>query len=95
VSLRKSGLSDPVEHAARDCFSQSAEILAEADIKGERARTLREWAKYEFDTRTRSGALELWHEARAIFEGLGAHMEVKRMEELPSSTEPAIMALHS
>jgi hypothetical protein len=89
VSLRKSGLSDPTEHAARDCFSQSADILAEADIKGERARTLREWAKYEFVHNNQEWGLELWHEARAIFDGLGAHMEVKRMEELPSSTGSA------
>ncbi len=84
IRLRKSGLSDPEDYTAEDCFSKSAQILAEADIKGERARTLREWAKYELNRNNKEWGIQLWQEARTIFEGLGAHMEVKRMEELPS-----------
>jgi predicted ATPase len=84
VSLRKSGLSDPDDYDAEACFSKSAQILAEADIQGERARTLREWARYEM-TRNKKWALELWEEARLIFDGLGANFEVERMAELPST----------
>lgn len=82
-SLRKSGLSNPDDYSAEACFSRSAQILAEADIKGERARTLREWARYEMARNNKKWALELWEEARAIFEGLGANFEVERMAEPP------------
>ena len=85
VSLRKSGLSNPDDYDAEACFSKSAQILAEADIQGERARTLREWARYEMTRDNQKWALELWEEARLIFEGLGANFEVERMTELPSA----------
>jgi hypothetical protein len=84
VSIRKSGLSDPDTYDAQACFSKSAQILADADIKGERARTLREWARYEATRNNKEWARELWDEARLIFDGLGANFEVERMEEPPA-----------
>ena len=84
VSLRLHGLGELIDYAPEDCFSKSAEIFAEVEMEGERARTLREWAKYEFRRNHAERAEELWQEARAIFEKLGAHREVKRMGQKPA-----------
>jgi tetratricopeptide (TPR) repeat protein len=85
IFIRQSGLGEPVEYSPEDCFSKSAEILAEAEIDGERARTLREWAKYELGRNNKERGTKLWNEARSIFEKIGANMEVERMQEIPSS----------
>ena len=84
VSLRQRGLGELVEYTAEECFGKSAEIFAEAEIEGERARTLREWARYELRRGNRERGTQLWEEARSIFEKLGAQMEVERMADMPS-----------
>jgi predicted ATPase len=84
VYLRETGLGELIEYSTEDCFRKSAEILAEAEIGGEHARTLREWAKFEFRRNNKEQGAKLWEEARAIFEKLGATMEVERMAKLPS-----------
>jgi tetratricopeptide (TPR) repeat protein len=68
-----------VAHDARACFAESDRIYAEADLAGERARTLREWAKYEISQGDKDTGLNMWQEARDIFAKLGAQMEVERM----------------
>jgi tetratricopeptide (TPR) repeat protein len=84
VSLRQRGLGELVEYTAEECFAKSAEIFAEAEIEGERARTLREWARYELRRGNKERGTQLWEEARSIFEKLGAQMEVERMAVVPS-----------
>jgi tetratricopeptide (TPR) repeat protein len=84
IQIRETGLGDLIDYAAEDCFRKSAEVFAEAEIEGEHARTLREWAKFEFRRNNKEEGKRLWAEARAIFEKLGAHLEVERMAELPS-----------
>jgi hypothetical protein len=70
-------------HNAEDCFSKSVQILTDAEIDSERARTLREWARYEFARGNQEQGKNLWQQARDIFVTLGAQMEVERMEQLP------------
>jgi class 3 adenylate cyclase/predicted ATPase len=65
------------------CFAKSNQVLLEAEIEGERARTLREWAKYKFQSGDRDGSEALWNESREIFTKLGAQKEVERMNETP------------
>ncbi|HJR79857.1 MAG TPA: adenylate/guanylate cyclase domain-containing protein [Anaerolineales bacterium] len=72
-----------IDYDARACFAKSAKIFADAEIHGERARTLREWAKYELKMGDKERAAQMWQEARAIFEKLGAEMEVRRMDPEP------------
>ena len=72
------------EYDARLCFSKSIKIFADAELDMERARTLREWARYEFRRENKERAIEMWQEAREIFEKIDAHMEVERMGEFPS-----------
>ncbi|HEX5840194.1 MAG TPA: adenylate/guanylate cyclase domain-containing protein [Anaerolineales bacterium] len=86
VSLRQRGLGELIDYPAEDCFARSAEIFAEANIDGERARTLREWARYELRRGNQIRGTQLWEEARSIFEKVGAHLEVERMMELPSGS---------
>ncbi|HEU0295667.1 MAG TPA: adenylate/guanylate cyclase domain-containing protein [Anaerolineales bacterium] len=71
-------------HDAETCFSKSVQILTEADIDSERARTLREWARYEFTRGNREQGQKMWQEAREIFTRLGAQKEADRMNELPA-----------
>ena len=84
ISLRQRGLGELVDYTAEECFTKSAQIFAEAEIEGERARTLREWARYELRRGNRERGTQLWEEARSIFKKLGAQMEVERMADMPS-----------
>jgi predicted ATPase len=68
---------------AETCFGRSTKILAEAEIEMDRARTLREWARYELKRGNKETGEKMWQEARDIFAKLGAQMEVERMNELP------------
>ena len=70
-------------YTADECFEQSAKVLDEAGIDGERARTLREWAKYKISSGDKDKGLMLWEESRSIFEKLDASMEVERMRQPP------------
>jgi tetratricopeptide (TPR) repeat protein len=72
------------DYDARACFEKSEKIFAEAEIDMERARTLREWAKYEFQMNNRDRAIRMWQESRDIFSKLGAEREVQRMAVLPA-----------
>jgi tetratricopeptide (TPR) repeat protein len=69
-----------VNYNAQDCFAKSEKIFAELEINGERARTLREWARYLFKTGDQERAAAKWQAAREIFAKLGAEMEVQRMD---------------
>lgn len=72
------------DHDAEDCFSKSAKIFTEAEIELDHARTLREWARYEFRKGDKEKGATMWQEARDIFAKLGAQMEVDRMKDLPA-----------
>ncbi len=76
--------ADQQPREAEDLFKESLRVLEEGNMDGERARTLREWARYELRGGHRERGLEMWKEAREIFLRLGAQMEVDRMAELPS-----------
>jgi tetratricopeptide (TPR) repeat protein len=71
------------EHDAETCFRRSMQILTDAEIDSERARTLREWARYELQRGNKEVGEKMWEEGRAIFFNLGAHLEVERMNTLP------------
>jgi len=71
------------EHDAEACFSKSAKILTDAEIEVERARTLRDWGVYKLRLGERAEGKRLWNEARDIFTGIHAHMEVERMKNMP------------
>lgn len=73
----------PGEYDADACFAKSIQILTDAEIDSERARTLREWARYEFKCGNTEAGKQKWEEAREIFSKLGAQMEVERMNHLP------------
>jgi len=66
---------------AEGCYAESARILAQIKREEERARTLREWAKYLLEQGEQERAQRMWQEAREIFVQLGAQPEVERMEE--------------
>ena len=65
-------------------FKESLKVLGEGNMDGERAHTLREWARYELRDGHREHGTQMWEEARAIYGRLGAQMAVERMAELPS-----------
>ncbi len=71
------------EYDARLCFGKSVAILTEAEIELEYARTLREWARYEFKQGDRIQGAKMWQEAKDIFTKLGAQMEVEHMHTPP------------
>jgi len=53
---------------AEACFAESVRVFTEMGAEGERARTLRAWARYE-----------MGQEAQDIFARLGMELEVERM----------------
>jgi len=56
---------------AAGCFEQSLKIFVETGMAGERARTLRAWARYEMARGDREKGESMWQEAREIFTRLG------------------------
>jgi hypothetical protein len=54
-------------HDPAACFAESVRIFAETRIEVERARSLLAWAEYEMDRGNQARALDLTHEAQAIF----------------------------
>jgi hypothetical protein len=83
LPIHEKGNDHAIEYDAETCFSMSNKILLEAQIEGERARTLREWARYRIRCGDNARGPELWKESRDIFARLGAQKEVERMAEMP------------
>jgi hypothetical protein len=81
VSFQRSEQEPPQSFAAGDCFAESERIFKEIEREDERARTLREWARYELKQGDQKRGQRLWEEARAIFLQLQALPEVEQMEE--------------
>jgi len=81
VSVKEGGKESKSSFTTEECFERSVSALTEAGLDGERARTLREWASYEFRNGDRGKGKTMWAEARDIFAKLGAKMEVERMED--------------
>ena len=84
AGLWQRGKDLPVDHTPEECYSRSAGIFAEAEIEVERARTLREWARYEFSRGNQTRGAGLWEAALTIFKKLGATQEVERMAVRPA-----------
>jgi tetratricopeptide (TPR) repeat protein len=83
IRLRETGLGELIDFPAEVCFHKSVEIFARAEMEGERARTLREWAKHAFKAGNEGQAAKMWEEARQVFARLGADLEVQRMSDPP------------
>ncbi len=65
-------------YSAEACFQQASQHYQESGMEGDRARVLREWAKYELTKGDTRRAADLWAEAKAIFLKIGAELEVTR-----------------
>jgi len=83
IHVKDPELRQDAIYDANTCFSKSEKIFAEAEIEMERARTLREWAKYQFKTGNPEQAERMWQDSREIFARLGAEKEVQRMANPP------------
>jgi len=70
---------------AAACFAASYQVFTEASLEAEQARTLREWARHEWQAGDRENGRRRWQEARAIFERLGLAAEAAEMDQ----TRPA------
>lgn len=68
---------------ARACFAESVRIFSERRMEGERARTLKAWARYELERGDQARGLAMWQEAREVFARLGAEFEAARMARSP------------
>jgi tetratricopeptide (TPR) repeat protein len=78
--------STSASYDAAACFSESAQIAQEGGVDAERARTLREWAKYELQHGDPAKGAAMWQEARDLFVKLTASFEVDRMGDLPAAS---------
>lgn len=67
---------------ATACFSESMQIFTEMGAKGERARILRAWARYEMGQGDVARGKAMWQGARNLFAQLGMELEVERMVDL-------------
>lgn len=81
LGMAIAALSDP--QGAPPCFAESARIFAELGARGERARTLRAWARHELRAGDAAHGHALWQEARALFAEAGLAHELARTPEEP------------
>ena len=82
VSIEAPGEGKPRTAGAEACFAESERIFKEIEREDERARTLREWAKFKMEQGDHEQGTRLWEQARTIFAQLGAQSEVERMEDI-------------
>jgi predicted ATPase len=80
TELRIENHALPILNSPADCFAESVRCFAASNLQGERARTLREWARYEIGRGNRSGGELLWREVRAVFVRLDMDGEVRAMD---------------
>jgi Predicted ATPase len=73
-------IEDAQTRDAEGCFKESLRIFTEFGMEAERARTLREWARYEEERGDTESAEVMSKEAVEIFERLGMRFEVARMK---------------
>jgi tetratricopeptide (TPR) repeat protein len=64
---------------AAACFAESERLFVEMGADGERARTLRDWGRYEYERGDPLLGERLWQEASTIFGRLGMVKELERM----------------
>jgi len=69
---------------AEACFAESLRLSLASGMEGERAQTLREWARHDLQSGDREQGVQRWQEARAIFAQIGLDQEAQRMTEPPS-----------
>lgn len=86
ISVENVDGSSPKFYDAVACFAESARIAQEGGVDAERARTLREWAKYELQHGDRTRGATMWQEARDLFVQLTANFEAERMGTLPAAS---------
>jgi tetratricopeptide (TPR) repeat protein len=84
ISFRERGSDHSEQYDPKACFLRSDKIFSDTQMDGERARTLREWARYEFQCGNREDGLKKWQEARDVFLKLGADKEAERMANPPT-----------
>jgi tetratricopeptide (TPR) repeat protein len=66
---------------ATACFDESLRLFTESGMEAERARTLRDWARYEQEQGRDERAHAMMEQAREIFTRLGMDRELERMNE--------------
>jgi tetratricopeptide (TPR) repeat protein len=76
---------EDVPYDGEACYSESLRICDEGNLDGEKARTLRAWARHKLAQGDHLEGEKLWQEARDIFARLGAVLEVERMAQLPTN----------
>ena len=67
------------KYSAEACFAKSLQVFAEIGAEGERARTLRAWARYEMGQGDMAQGEKMWQEAQELFAQMGMSLEVERM----------------
>jgi predicted ATPase/class 3 adenylate cyclase len=66
-------------YEAAECFSESLRLFSESGMEAGRARTLREWARYEQERGRPEEFQAMLEEAREIFTRLGMDRELERL----------------
>lgn len=69
------------------CFAESLRVYTDMGAEGERARTLRDWARYEREQGNHETGAAMWHESLEIFTRLNMHHELDRMTRETASHE--------
>lgn len=68
-------------HTASECFAESLRVYTEMGAEAERARTLRDWARYERGRGNDERGAAMWQESRAIFSRLAMRRELDGMSQ--------------
>jgi tetratricopeptide (TPR) repeat protein len=84
LGLVASSFTEPIEvcgqkRDAAACFGESLRVYTSMGAEAERARTLREWARYERIRGNEEAGARMWSESREIFSRLRIRHELERM----------------
>ncbi|HEY5889754.1 MAG TPA: adenylate/guanylate cyclase domain-containing protein [Acidimicrobiia bacterium] len=74
---------------ASELFEKSLQVASDVESEADRAKALVSWAMHDLKIGDRDSCQARWDEARAILAGLGAELEIDRVERILDSADTA------
>jgi hypothetical protein len=76
-------------YTAEELFARSLEVASDVDSDADRAKALVSWAMHDLRLGDRASCQTRWDEAKGILAGLGADLEIERVEQILDSSDKA------
>jgi tetratricopeptide (TPR) repeat protein len=76
-------------YSADELFEKSLQVASDVESEADRAKALVSWAMHNLRVGDRASCQDRWEEAKAILAGLGAELEIARVEQVLDASDTA------